>query len=66
MHYGSKSKIVAKTLNFKILKLESIFMLMMPNKIYFNLVRKKFTLMLKIQPIEVVKHRLFFIKLHFY
>ena len=35
--YGTKSKKVAKTPNLKIFKLESIFMLMIPNKIYFNL-----------------------------
>ena len=65
-HYGTKSKKVAKTPNLKILKLVSIFILMIPKEIYFHLVRKNFILMLKKHPIEVVKHRLFFIKLQFY
>ena len=46
-HYGTKSKKVAKTPNLKILKLVSIFRLMIPKEIYFNLVKKKFALMLK-------------------
>ena len=41
-------------------------MLMMPNKIYFNLVRKKIHLDAKKIASKGVKHRLFFIKLHFY
>ena len=46
-HYGTKSKKVAKTPNLEILKLVSIFRLMIPKEIYFNLVKKKFALMLK-------------------
>ena len=60
---GRNPKKVSKTPNLKILKLESIFMLMTPKETYFHFV-KKTTLMFKKQLIEVVKHRLFFIKLN--